>query len=327
VVHRQSFQKDKPFEREYTGILKVVPVSQTHEGLVDLVQVGRDEPAQCFYYVMELADDALRGGDIQADRYLPKTLHQVLEQQKRLPFGECLKLAMGLASALGHLHDHCLIHRDIKPSNIIFVKGRPKLADIGLVTDVSDATSFVGTEGYIPPEGPGTPAADLFSLGKVIYEMATGLDRKAYPELPADFHARADHAGLVELNEIVVKACANQGPDRYQSVADLMADLALLQGGRSVRKARTMVKRLAQAKRMGAFATLAALVLAVGWIFTNVQARRAMRAEKIAHQRLYDSLLAQSRYGRLSGVPGHRLKTLEAIRQGAEIEPSLELRN
>ena len=52
--------------------------------------------------------------------------------------------------------------------------GRPKLADIGLVTDASDARSFVGTEGYLPPEGPGTPAADIFALGKGLYEAPSG---------------------------------------------------------------------------------------------------------------------------------------------------------
>jgi serine/threonine protein kinase len=62
-----------------------------------------------------------------------------------------------------------------------WVNGKPKLADIGLVTDASDTCSIVGTEGYLPPEGPGTPQADLFALGKVLYEAATGLDRRQLP--------------------------------------------------------------------------------------------------------------------------------------------------
>ena len=45
--------------------------------------------------------------------------------------------------------------------------------------------SYVGTEGFIPPEGPGTPQADIFSLGKVLYEASTGNDRQYFPELPA----------------------------------------------------------------------------------------------------------------------------------------------
>jgi serine/threonine protein kinase len=73
---------------------------------------------------------------------------------------------------------------DIKPSNVDFCRGRPKLADIGLVTDVGSSQSFVGTEGFIPPEGPGTPQADLYALGKMLYELATGRDRMDFPHLP-----------------------------------------------------------------------------------------------------------------------------------------------
>ena len=67
--------------------------------------------------------------------------------------------------------DHQLIHRDIKPANIIFVQGTPKLADIGLVTTVAEKpndVSYLGTKGYLSPEGPGTPSSDLYGLGKVL---------------------------------------------------------------------------------------------------------------------------------------------------------------
>ena len=107
---------------------------------------------------------------------------------------------------MDHLHSHGLVHRDIKPSNIIFVKGVPKLADIGLVTSVDATRSFVGTDGYIPPEGPGTPQADLYSLGKVLYECVTGKDRLDFPELPADWRTRPDLDQLLEFNEILTKA-------------------------------------------------------------------------------------------------------------------------
>src|SRR5205814_655550 len=90
--------------------------------------------------------------------------------QSRLPAARVLELGLALTEALAHLHAQGLVHRDIKPSNIIFVNGRAKLADIGLVTDASDTCSIVGTEGYLPLDGPGTPQADIFALGKVLYE-------------------------------------------------------------------------------------------------------------------------------------------------------------
>src|SRR5207249_12278605 len=80
--------------------------------------------------------------------YQPHTLHANLAHG-RLPAARVLEIALPLSEALAHLHGHGLVHRDVKPSNIIFVEGRPKLADIGLVTDASDARSIVGTEGYI----------------------------------------------------------------------------------------------------------------------------------------------------------------------------------
>src|SRR5215470_11564854 len=58
LVHRSNFDHDRPFEREYSGIQKYEPISRSHEGLVDLLQVGRNDPEGYFYYVMELADDA-----------------------------------------------------------------------------------------------------------------------------------------------------------------------------------------------------------------------------------------------------------------------------
>ena len=86
-------------------------------------------------------------------------------------FGE---IALNLSNGLAHLHEKGLVHRDIKPSNVIFVNGVPKLADVGLVSIGSDASTFIGTTGYIPPEGPGTPQADIYALGKTLYELLTG---------------------------------------------------------------------------------------------------------------------------------------------------------
>src|SRR5512138_2111577 len=61
VVYRHDFGDDHPFDREFKGIQKFEPVSRSHPGLVDILQIGRNEPEGYFYYVMELADDAGEG--------------------------------------------------------------------------------------------------------------------------------------------------------------------------------------------------------------------------------------------------------------------------
>ena len=156
------------------------------------------------------------------------------------------------------------MHRDIKPSNIIFVGGVPKLADIGLVTDVDATRSFVGTEGYLPPEGPGTPQADIYSLGKVLYEISTGKDRKDYPALPPDLRERpeSEQRELMELNAVLVKACESDPRQRYQSAEEMRADLELLQCGKSVKRKRALQHWLSVSKKAALVLSLLTVVVA-----------------------------------------------------------------
>ena len=199
VVYRRTFDHDRPYEREFGGILKFEPISRTHESQVDILHVGRNDANGHFYYVMELADDQNTGQQITPETYSPRTLRSEISRHGRLPVQTCLQIGLSLTQALAHLHQNGLIHRDVKPSNIIFVNGVAKLADIGLVTDADATVSFVGTEGYVAPEGPGTVQADLYSLGKVLYEISTGRDRLDYPEFPTGLKDFPDQQGLMEL--------------------------------------------------------------------------------------------------------------------------------
>jgi serine/threonine protein kinase len=272
IVYRQSFDHDRPFEREFEGIKKFEPISHARESQIDIFQVGRNDAAGFFYYTMELADDATVDGarqlselarpnrrtvptDVQGQEqtvssYVPRTLKHDLQTRGALPLPDCVHVAASLTRALDHLHTHGLVHRDIKPSNIIFVNGVPKLADIGLVTSIDATRSFVGTDGYIPPEGPGTPQADLYSLGKVLYECVTGKDRLDFPELPADWRTHPDFTQLIELNEVITKACDQDPRSRYASARAMQGDLALLQAGKSVKRHRPVQKWWAMGRRM-----------------------------------------------------------------------------
>jgi len=66
VVYRQRFTEDRPFDREFNGVKKFEPISRTHEGFVDILQVGRNEKEGYFYSVMELADPRDGSAEVQA---------------------------------------------------------------------------------------------------------------------------------------------------------------------------------------------------------------------------------------------------------------------
>lgn len=233
IVYRRFFKNDDPYEREFRGIRRFTPISRTHPGFVHVLHVGRSARDDYIYYVMELGDDETREQQINPEAYAPKTLNSELRRRGRLPLLECLGNALHLADALQHLHEHNLIHRDIKPANIIFVKGIAKFADIGLVTEAASAggeVSYLGTKGYIAPEGPGTPTADVYSLGKLIYQIGFGLDVADYPALPPDMIENPSPA-LFGLNRIVLKACDANAAKRYQTAAELRRSLAELRHG------------------------------------------------------------------------------------------------
>ena len=230
------------------------PISRAHDGFVDILHVGRT--ADYLYYSMELADDHLAGRKIDIVNYEPRTLKSDLARHECLPADESIRLGLSLTKALEALHARGLTHRDIKPSNIIFIEGAPKLADIGLVA-ASGQQSFVGTEGYVPPEGPGTPRADIYSLGKLLYEICTGKDRLDFPEIDSQLSTRPDREQLLQLNRVLIKACANDPKKRYGSAEAMHRDLAALEGGEPRKKSRPKIL----------FAMMFVLALAVAGIW------------------------------------------------------------
>jgi serine/threonine protein kinase/Tfp pilus assembly protein PilF len=295
IVRRDQHASAESFEREFKGLQKFEPVSRAHEGLVDILTLGLLPDGEGFYYVMELADDANVGqasslsvsegkgmseqtGRMPVLRYAPRTLRADLKSRGALPADEVIGLGLKLTAALAHLHAQGLVHRDVKPSNILFIGGEPKLADAGLVAAVDDARSLVGTAGYIAPEGPGTPQADLYALGKVLYEAAFGKDRQDFPQLPADVASRPDHRGLLELNAVLLKACATNPRERYQSADEIYADLERLRGGKSVRRAHLADHLGGLARRGVGWMAMAAVVLSLVLLASRVRPPRVSQA-------------------------------------------------
>jgi tetratricopeptide (TPR) repeat protein len=250
---------------------------------------------------MELADDAdgpvascklqVAGererptSNFQPATYVPHTLKHDLYRRTRLPVDECIQIGLALTTALEHLHAHGLVHRDIKPSNIIFVNGVPKLADIGLVATMDKTMSFVGTSGFLPPEGPGTPQADIYSLGKVLYEISMGRDRQEFPKLSADLAESAEFPRLVELNAIILKACHHDPRQRYQSGREMAAELALLQNRGSVRRKRALERRWAMLKKLAPVPAVLGLLVASPSLIKVFKPSKAPNTEAV---RLYN---------------------------------------
>jgi serine/threonine protein kinase len=140
-----------------------------HENVVIVYGVQDDDPTP--YLIMEY----LQGGTLQ-NRL----------RRDRLPEAECVHLATQIAAGLQAAHAVGLLHRDIKPSNIGFRNnfGPAVLMDFGLARTLSDTDpitehgSLVGTPGYMSPEQvqmqPLDVRSDLFSVGAMLYQMATG---------------------------------------------------------------------------------------------------------------------------------------------------------
>ena len=223
-IERAKFTDSDPYDREFNGIQNYKPISNQHLGLLYIDHVNRNDRKGYFYYVMELGDALNPGWEEKAEPYQPCVLTSVCRQAEggRLPARECLRIGIALLEALEFLHEQGLVHRDIKPSNIVFVNGRPKLADVGLVRKTGGEVTYVGTEFYMPPEGPGSPLADVYALGMVLYVISTGKHPRSFSELSTTLVAKPE---FMRLNEIICRACQPAVDQRYRNAAEMLGAL------------------------------------------------------------------------------------------------------
>ncbi len=185
------------------------------------------------------------------------TLRERLEAGP-LPIGEVLDIALQVTGALAAAHARGLVHRDIKPENVMVrPDGYVKVLDFGLAklartdhaavgvaaaTNLTHPGQMAGTPAYMSPEqARGEPVdarTDVFSVGALLYEMVTG--RLAFPgeshavvfakilgEAPPAAGGLNPHVPL-PLDRLIAKALEKDRERRYQSVADMRADLVRL---------------------------------------------------------------------------------------------------
>jgi CHASE2 domain-containing sensor protein len=231
-IHRAKFNTPEAYEREFRGLTQYLPISGSHPGLLQIRHLERDEHEGYFYYVMELGDACSAGWEKDPALYKPRDLAYVRSQaeKNRLPVKDCAAIGLVLAESLEFLHHQKLIHRDIKPSNIIFVKGQPKFADVGLLAPIPqrDEGTWIGTHGYMPPlpEQPGTVLADIYALGMVLYVIATG----GSPTRSLDLsETRVMEPEFMQLNRVICKACHPDLAERYKTARELREALKELQ--------------------------------------------------------------------------------------------------
>ena len=280
------------FEREAKTISQL-----SHPHICALHDVGREGETE--YLVMEYLE-----GETLADRLL----------KGPLPFEQTLRFGIQIADALDKAHRQGVVHRDLKPGNVMITKSGVKLLDFGLakaITPVSQQSSLtalptqhaltqagtiLGTFQYMAPEqleGKDADArTDIFALGCVLYEMATG--KKAF--------SGATQASLISsilrdephpisqiqpmsppaLDHVVKKSLAKDPEDRWQNAADLASELKWIsEGGSQTGVVAPVVSRRRRGRERLGWIVAAVLLLASIGLAARLFSRPAPAASVI----------------------------------------------
>ena len=177
------------------------------------------------------------GGESLADR---------LERQRRLPPREALRVLQAVADAVAYVHAHEIIHRDLKPGNIrVTPDGTIKLLDFGIsksrhAQGLTQVGNVIGTPRYLSPEQlmghAVTPAADVWALGVLLYEMVTGappfsgatdaqlwqrIDSGSYAAPTSVAPPAPEDAALMRRIDRLVASCLGRDPSRRPTAAGL----------------------------------------------------------------------------------------------------------
>jgi serine/threonine protein kinase/Tfp pilus assembly protein PilF len=213
-----------------------------------------DHPYVCKTYEVEEVD----GETFIVLEYVNGQTLQKRMQESRIPADEVLRLVCEIAEAMAEAHRNNVIHRDIKPGNIMLTRDdHVKVMDFGLakhhmthdedvtwIVDSGPGSGIMGTPGYMAPEqvqGQTDQRSDIFALGIVLYEMATGVHPFRRDTVDATISAIANENPLPvnevipqlpnRLGAIVDRMLAKSPQSRFSSMRDLWVELGELKRG------------------------------------------------------------------------------------------------
>lgn len=241
---RTDMARDHTFQMRFRREAQNV-ATLNHPGIAAVYDTGEEHAATgeaLPYIVMEFVSG--------------RTLKDVLAAEGRLQPRRALEIAADICAALEFSHRHGIIHRDVKPGNVMVTPtGQVKVMDFGIARDLaSGATTMtqtsavIGTAQYLSPEqarGEAVDArSDVYATGCLLFELLCG-----HPPFVGDSpvavayqHVREDPRLVSELNPevgpdvdaVVMKALAKNPANRYQSAAEMRADLLRAASGRPV---------------------------------------------------------------------------------------------
>lgn len=285
-----------------------------HPGIAQVYEAGRTpEPNGGQPYIaMELVDGT------PINRYC---------KDHELRTHERLELIAMIADALQHAHQKGIIHRDLKPENILVVGGnppQPKILDFGVARvsghdslaplTVQDQHQIIGTLDYMSPEqvsgsGDIDIRTDIYALGVMAYELMTGERPFDVAGLPIVAAARKIEQGSArrpssvvrglrgDIETIISKAMSPDLQDRYQSAAELSADLRRYLRGEPIMAhpptTRYLMYKFAARNKALSLVSCGALMLLVGaLIFTSIALGRARDKTRLS-EALYEFMTVE----------------------------------
>lgn len=225
-VLKEEYAQDMTFLTKFRAEAQAA-AGLEHPNIVNIYDVGTENGL--YYIVMEYIDGV--------------TLKTYIARKGRLNYKEVLSIAIQVARGIEAAHNKGIIHRDIKPQNIMISKdGKVKVTDFGIAKAVTSNTvhaDMMGSVHYTSPEqarnGYVSFKSDIYSLGIVMYEMATGrvpFDGDstvaiAIQHLQSEMVPPSQYAPdlPIAVERIIQKATMKSPDQRYQNMGEMLLDL------------------------------------------------------------------------------------------------------